>query len=203
VRFQSAPGFKKVATAVFEMQQMTYLSSGTNHRFTKAMSKHTAALGTALFLVLAPGIVFGLIPWWITRWHEHETWSEVPVVPELGFVLIGFGVLTLVEAFARFAIEGLGTPAPVLPTQHLVIKGSYRYVRNPMYLAGLCIIFGQALVLGDWRLVVYGVVIWLCSHLFILGYEEPTLRRTYGAEYANYCADIPRWLPRLRRPTGT
>jgi protein-S-isoprenylcysteine O-methyltransferase Ste14 len=84
----------------------------------------------------------------------------------------------VLESFARFAIEGMGTPAPILPTQRLVISGSYRFVRNPMYLAVLCIIFGQAALLADWRVALYGAVIWLVSHAFVLTYEEPTLRGT-------------------------
>ena len=121
------------------------------------------------------------------------------VLHVLGFALICLGIGVLLETFARFAVEGLGTPAPVLPTRHLVIKGSYRYVRNPMYLAVLCVIYGQAIAFVDWRLAVYGIGVWLCSHLFIRWYEEPVLRRTYGAEYVAYCADVPRWLPRRKK----
>jgi protein-S-isoprenylcysteine O-methyltransferase Ste14 len=172
------------------------------------MSRWSAGLGTALFLVIAPGLVVGVIPWWISRWqvqgwHMQDTWFQdtwfaVPLVRGLGFVLIAAGVLIFLETFARFAVEGLGTPAPILPPQHLVIRGSYRYVRNPMYVAGVSAVCGQALVLGDWRLLAYGLVVWLCAHLFVIGYEEPTLRRTFGSEYAAYCARVRRWLPLMK-----
>ena len=162
------------------------------------MSRLSAALGSALFLLAAPAVVVGVIPWLITRWRVHTVWFAGPITTGLGFVLVAIGVSLLLEAFARFTIDGLGTPAPFLPTRHLVVVGSYRHVRNPMYVAVLCIIYGQALVLADGRLAVYGIVVWLCSHLFIRAYEEPTLHRVYGDEYRAYCADVPRWLPRLK-----
>jgi len=102
-----------------------------------------------------------------------------------------------VDSFARFAIHGLGTPAPVAPPQKLVVTGLYRYVRNPMYVSVVAIILGQALLFGDWRLVVYGAVFWLACHAFVLVYEEPTLRRKFGAQYEGFCANVPRWIPRL------
>jgi protein-S-isoprenylcysteine O-methyltransferase Ste14 len=112
-------------------------------------------------------------------------------------VLIAVGSAIVLEAFGRFALEGIGTPAPVFPTKHLVVKGSYRYVRNPMYVAVTSMILGQALLLGNLHLLEYAVIPWLVAHLFVLIYEEPTLRRSFGAEYETYCAHVPRWIPRL------
>ncbi len=103
----------------------------------------------------------------------------------------------LLDSFARFAIQGLGTPAPVLPTEHLVVSGLYRYVRNPMYAGGTALVLGQGLLLGDIRLLSYGLLVWAVSHLFVRGYEEPTLRRTFGEEYSEFCGNVPRWIPRL------
>ncbi len=103
----------------------------------------------------------------------------------------------LLDSFARFAIEGLGTPAPVFPTRHLVVTGWYRYVRNPMYVAVVSIIVGQALLFGSITLLEYGALVWLFFHLFVLAYEEPTMRATFGEEYRLYCANVPRWIPRL------
>ena len=88
--------------------------------------------------------------------------------------------------------------APVLPTRHLVVVGLYRYVRNPMYFAVVSLIVGQALLLGDLNVFLYGGLVWLCSHGFVLGYEEPTLRKSFGAEYERFCANVPRWIPRAR-----
>ena len=98
----------------------------------------------------------------------------------------------------RRAGKGLGTPAPVFPTRHLVVSGFYRYSRNPMYIAVVSVILGQGLVFGSFRLLEYGALVWLGFHLFVLTYEEPVLRKTFGAEYDNFCAHVPRWLPRLR-----
>ena len=96
-------------------------------------------------------------------------------------------------------MEGLGTPAPFLPTQHLVVKGFYRYVRNPMYVAVVSIIVGQGLLLGNGYLLLYAALVWAAFHGFVLLYEEPKLRKTYGAEYEAYCTRVRRWLPRGRK----
>ncbi len=106
-------------------------------------------------------------------------------------------ILVLLEAFARFALQGVGTPAPLLPTRHLVVKGLYRYVRNPMYLAVVSAILGESMILGSLSLLAYGALIWLTFHIFVLAYEEPNLRRTFGAEYDAFCANVPRWVPRF------
>lgn len=116
----------------------------------------------------------------------------------LGVILILEGIPILLDSFARFALQGLGTPAPVLPTEHLVVTGLYRFVRNPMYVGVVLTIFGQGLLFGDTRLLVYGVIAWVVTHLFVLAYEEPTLRRTFGEEYKIFCANVPRWIPRLK-----
>ena len=109
------------------------------------------------------------------------------------------GLVVLLEAFGRFVFEGIGTPAPVAPTEKLVVGGLYRYVRNPMYLAVAAAILGQAAVLGRWVLVAYtgvfGSIVWA----FVHWYEEPTLRRRFGAEYEEYLRAVPRWWPRLGR----
>src|SRR5262249_9633755 len=91
--------------------------------------------------------------------------------------------------------QGLGTPAPIAPTRHLVVTGLYRYVRNPIYVAVVAIILGQAVLMGDWRLVLYGALLWLFFHVFVVAYEEPTLEQTFGGEYAA-CRAVPGWIPR-------
>ena len=109
------------------------------------------------------------------------------------------GVPGLVGAFARFALQGLGTPAPIAPTRNLVVTGLYRYVRNPIYLALVAIIMGQAVLMGDRRLIVYGALLWLFFHVWVVVYEEPTLEQTFGREYEAFRAAVPRWIPRLTR----
>jgi protein-S-isoprenylcysteine O-methyltransferase Ste14 len=166
-------------------------------RVFNGMRRAFAALGTALFFVLAPGTVAGLAPWWISRWR-----FETPMIAWLplrfvGGLLAAAGVLVLVDSFARFAIKGLGTPAPVFPTRYLVVTGLYRYVRNPMYIAVVAVIIGQGLILGNVRVLEYGALVWLGFHLFVVAYEEPTLRGTFGSEYEAFRAGVPRWIPRL------
>jgi protein-S-isoprenylcysteine O-methyltransferase Ste14 len=162
-----------------------------------------AVLGSALFLVIAPGIVAGLVPWWISKWNVQAPFFGFAPMRALGALLVVVSVLVLLESFARFALQGLGTPAPVFPTRHLVVKGLYRYVRNPMYLAVVLAILGQVMILGCVSLLAYGALVWLTFDLFVLAYEEPTLRRTFGAEYDSFCANVPRWVPRLSPWSGS
>jgi protein-S-isoprenylcysteine O-methyltransferase Ste14 len=115
-----------------------------------------------------------------------------------GAALLVLGAVALLRAILRFAVEGLGTPAPVAPTRHLVVGGAYRYVRNPMYLAVLATIVGQALWLGRPVLLQYAAVFLATVAAFVLGYEEPALRRQFGEEYEAYVRAVPRWWPRLR-----
>jgi len=161
------------------------------------MSKVTAILGTALFFVVAPAVVAGLVPWLITRWEFRPPFFAIEATRTIGVALIIVGAPGLLDCFARFALQGLGTPAPIAPTRNLVVTGLYRHVRNPMYVAVVALVLGQAALFGDPRLLVYGALLWLAFHTFVVAYEEPTLRETYGAEYESYRANVPRWLPRL------
>ena len=114
-------------------------------------------------------------------------------------MLLGAGVMIVLDSFVRFATQGLGTPAPVLPARHLVVTGLYRYVRNPMYVGVVSTIIGQSVLLGSAALLAYSGFVWLCFYAFVLLYEEPTLRRAFGSEYELYCHEVPRWIPRRRR----
>jgi protein-S-isoprenylcysteine O-methyltransferase Ste14 len=170
----------------------------TNRRKAENRTRRAfAILGTAAFLVLAPGTVAGLVPWWISRWRLRPPFLGFTPFRAIGVLLMAAGLAVLLESFTRFALQGVGTPAPVFPTRHLVVQGAYRYVRNPMYVAVTSLILGQALLLGDVHLLVYAILPWLVAHLFVVAYEEPTLRRTFGAAYETYCAQVPRWVPRF------
>jgi protein-S-isoprenylcysteine O-methyltransferase Ste14 len=158
-----------------------------------------AAIGSLSFLVVAPGVVAGLLPWLITEWRPLPPGDGPGVLRWTGLLLTGAGLIVVLEAFARFAWVGLGTPAPVAPTRSLVVSGFYRFVRNPMYVAVMALIVGQAILFGSWGLALYGVVIAAGFHTFVTLYEEPTLHQTYGEAYATYCAATPRWIPRFRR----
>jgi protein-S-isoprenylcysteine O-methyltransferase Ste14 len=156
-----------------------------------------AILGSAVFLVLAPGFFVVLVPYWISHWQFQPPFLGFAPFRVIGALLIFAAATVLLESFARFALQGLGTPAPVFPTQHLIVEGFYRYVRNPMYLAVVTMVIGQALFFGNLRVLVYGLVAWLVTHIFVLTYEEPTLRKAFGAEYEAYRANVPRWILRL------
>jgi protein-S-isoprenylcysteine O-methyltransferase Ste14 len=162
------------------------------------MGRVRAAVGSAIFLVLAPGVVAGLIPWWLTGWAVDDPTRYRLPWRVLGLVLVIAGVGVLLHAFVRFVTDGIGTPAPVAPTQRLVVGGLYRYVRNPMYLAVLAVIVGQALLLGQLELLAYAGVIAAAFAAFVHWYEEPTLHRQFGEEYDAYRKAVPAWLPRSR-----
>jgi len=155
------------------------------------------SLGSLAFLVIAPGTLAGLVPWWLSRWRFEPPLLGWSAGRAIGVVLLLAGVVVLVDSFARFALEGRGTPAPVYPTKRLVVSGLYRFVRNPMYLAVISTILGQAVLLGSRDLLWYAVLVALGFHAFVLLYEEPTLRGRYGSEYVSYCAAVNRWIPRL------
>jgi protein-S-isoprenylcysteine O-methyltransferase Ste14 len=114
-----------------------------------------------------------------------------------GGALIVLGLAFLLHAFARFVVEGLGTPAPVAPTERLVIGGVYRHVRNPMYLAVGATIVGQALLLGRFGLLAYAAAFGVTVFSFVRLYEEPTLSDRFGASYDAYRRAVPGWMPRL------
>src|SRR3954452_4754361 len=164
----------------------------------------TAALGSLVFLIVEPGVVAGLVPWALTGWKVARPPLIIAVV---GYVILVAGVAVLLHAFGRFVIEGVGTPAPVAPTRHLVIGGLYRYVRNPMYVAVALTIIGQAMVLGRPVLLLYALVFGVAAGSFVHFYEQPTLTSQFGAEYEAYRDAVPAWLPRRRpwrpdRPTN-
>jgi protein-S-isoprenylcysteine O-methyltransferase Ste14 len=112
--------------------------------------------------------------------------------------MIVAGLPVLLDSFGRFALQGLGTPAPIAPPERLVVTGLYRYVRNPMYVAVALLIFGQGLFFGSPGLLEYGVVVSLGFFAFVVFYEEPALRRKFGEEYEQFCDVVPRWVPRMK-----
>jgi protein-S-isoprenylcysteine O-methyltransferase Ste14 len=154
-------------------------------------------VGSAVFFVVAPGVVAGLLPWWLTgyRMAPGRGWL-VGLRVGVGGLLLGAGLAVLVRAFVRFVNEGRGTPAPVAPPEVLVVGGEYRYVRNPMYVAVVACILGQAVLLGSLALLGYAVLVWLAMAAFVRWYEEPTLGAQFGARYDEYRAAVPAWIPR-------
>jgi protein-S-isoprenylcysteine O-methyltransferase Ste14 len=152
--------------------------------------------------VAAPGVVVGLIPWMLTHWEPAELPMWAWPLRLGGAALVLGASAVLAREFVRFAVEGGGSPAPPVPTERLVVTGPYRHVRNPMYLAVMGGVLGQAALLARPVLLVYTAAVGGVMWLFVHGYEEPALRRQFGAEYDAYCAAVPGWWPRLR-PAAT
>jgi protein-S-isoprenylcysteine O-methyltransferase Ste14 len=154
--------------------------------------------GSLLWLVLAPGIVAGWVPFWLTSWRLEPPFFGAAVLRVLGGAVVAAGLAALVECFWRFAAVGLGTPAPVAPPTRLVVSGQYSHVRNPMYVAIVAALIGQGLLLGSAVLLRYAALIWLIFHVWVLLYEEPRLASRFGASYDAYRKNVRRWWPRLR-----
>lgn len=161
------------------------------------MRRRSSVIGSTAFFLAAPCVVAGLVPWLLSRWRLGGSpwWLPARVI---GTALVLAGLVVLVRAFARFVLEGRGTPAPVAPTETLVVGGEYRYVRNPMYVAVEALIVGQALLFVSVSVLVYAVLSWAVMAAFVRYYEEPTLTARYGEPYLRYRRSVPAWLPRLR-----
>ncbi len=158
------------------------------------MSRLRAVLGSAAFVLFGgPTIVAGLVPWLLTRWEADDPSSVLLVA---GAVLIAIGGGLVLETTTRFALQGRGTPAPFAAPDRFVARGSYRVVRNPMYVGVLALIAGQALLLGREVLLVWAVAAAVLFQLFVVFHEEPELRKRFGAEYDDYRRRVGRWLPR-------
>jgi protein-S-isoprenylcysteine O-methyltransferase Ste14 len=156
------------------------------------VGKLKPAIGSAVFFLAAPGVVAGLVPWWLSDGlASRAAWGRIP-----GAILFLGGLVILVNSFVRF-VRKEGTPAPIAPTKHLVVEGFYRYVRNPMYVAVAAIVLGEALWTVQRSLFVYAAIVWATTAVFVKLYEEPTLRQQFGEEYETYKRHVPAWIPRL------
>jgi len=161
------------------------------------MRRFWASLGSLVFFILAPGTVVGVVPWWLTRWRVGPPVFGIDALRWFGVALIVLGSLPLLSSFARFAWDGLGTPAPIAPPGNLVVTGFYSRVRNPIYVALLVILLGESLLFGDERVAEWGVLFWLFTFAWVVIVEEPSLRQQFGEEYRTYCKNVPRWVPRV------
>lgn len=159
--------------------------------------KPSPAFASVLYFIAGPGIVAGLIPWMITGWNvPTDNLFVLGLSFGLGGVVIGGGLILLIECLVRFAGEGRGSPMPWLPTESLVTTGPYRVVRNPMYLGIVITIVGQAIVFLNWPLLVWAAGVWMAFHFLVVRGEEPGLRQNYP-EYDNYASEVTRWIPRF------
>ena len=148
-------------------------------------------------LFIATFIVY--VPWALTGWRLGPPFFGWIPGRWFGVALIVTASPIMLDFAARFVLEGHGTPVPVAPPQRLVVRGVYRFVRNPAYVAATLAMIGQALLFGSVQVLIYGVVMALAYHLLVVLHEEPSLRAKFGAEYEAYCRSVPRWWPRLRR----
>lgn len=156
------------------------------------------AIRSLLFLVVVPGTVLGYVPYLILRAGRHRP-VGLDAATVVGGFLIAVGLVLLVWCVAGFLIEGRGTLAPFDPPRRLVTGRLYRRVRNPMYLAVVTALCGEALMFGSFALLVYAGSAALFYHLLVVVYEEPSLHRRFGRPYDDYRRQVPRWLPRTRR----
>jgi protein-S-isoprenylcysteine O-methyltransferase Ste14 len=156
------------------------------------------ALRSLLWTVLLPGMIAGFIPWrYLGVSRVQIDWQNPRHLAAL--LVMAAGVALLATCIWEFARSGRGTLSPVDPPKHLVVRGLYRYVRNPMYVAVTLIVLGQALLLWSTDLLAYWGVFFACANIFVIGYEEPYLRNRFGAEYEDYTRRVRRWLPTLPR----
>ena len=147
-----------------------------------------------LFTLIVPGAAGVYLP--LSLVSDRAVTSQWLLLAS-GLVLLGLGVSIYAWCVWDFAAYGLGTPLPLDAPKNLVARGLYRVTRNPMYLGVLGVILGWAVLYGEGVLLAYLAVVGLCFHLFVVSYEEPQLRKLFGADYAAYCSKVPRWLPRL------
>jgi protein-S-isoprenylcysteine O-methyltransferase Ste14 len=149
--------------------------------------------GSVGFVFLGgPMIVAGIVPWLLTRWDGEQGSA---LLKALGIVVLLIGGALVIETTARFALQGRGTPAPWAPPERFVERGSYRFVRSPMYLGVILLILAQALLLGREILYAWAAVAWLIFELSLVTWEEPGLSRRFGASYDDYRRRVRRWIP--------
>ena len=154
------------------------------------------ALKTLIFSILVPGTVAGVIPWLLLG---PGAVLMVPSIWLAGIVPLALGVGLYLWCAGAFTFIGRGTPAPIDAPKVLVVEGFYCWVRNPMYIAVLTVVTGEAILFRSLLLVVYVLLLWAAFHMAILFVEEPSLRRQFGASYETYLHTVPRWIPRPPR----
>ena len=163
-----------------------------------------AIVGSFAFFLVAPFVVAGVIPFVWVGWALQPPLFGLPSARTVGAVGIVVGLACLLDCFARFALVGRGTPGPVEQTEILVISGLYRFLRNPMYVCVLIVVSGQALLFGQVVLFGYVGALAIVFHIFVVLYEERSLRQRFGRSHQLYCIHVRRWWPRLTpwRETG-
>lgn len=157
-----------------------------------------AVLKTVVFTVFVPGTVAVYLPYRMLP-RRAAAFPGLGALQWLGGLLMLVGALGYLLCAKDFAVSGRGTPAPIDPPKALIAQGLYRFLRNPMYASVLLVLFGESLFFTSRRLLQYGVGVAVMFHLFVMLYEEPTLKEKFGESYVEYCRTVPRWIPRWHR----
>jgi protein-S-isoprenylcysteine O-methyltransferase Ste14 len=156
-------------------------------------------LKTAIFTAIAPFTVGLWLPTQLHRAFDGPKYGRLDTLAVIpSFILLVAGTAIYLWCAWDFSVKGLGTPAPIDAPKNLVVKGLYRFVRNPMYVGVFCLIASRAVYFWSFAVVLYLVFVATCVQLFIVFYEEPTLRKVFGEQYLEYCQRVPRWIPRIR-----
>lgn len=150
------------------------------------------------YATLFTGLIFEYLPARMLSWSGVVRPQALGGAQTAGIILASLGAALALWCVGAFIVLGHGTPAPFDPPRRLVVRGPYRLVRNPMYSGALLVLAGIALYYQSIALLAFGAGFLLVAHLFVLLYEEPTLRRTFGPEYGTYCERVGRWWPRAR-----
>lgn len=147
-----------------------------------------------IFTILQPGLVAGLIPYYIVGGNINVLKIPLAFYQYAGLIVFATGFLIMLRCILQFALEGKGTLSPADPTKRLVNRGLYRYSRNPMYVGVMLILIGEAILTQSVSLWIYLTIVFICFNLFILLREEPRLRRDFGDDYILYCRKVRRWM---------
>jgi protein-S-isoprenylcysteine O-methyltransferase Ste14 len=153
---------------------------------------------SVFFTILQPGTVTVLIPYWLISSRGTEVQTSFQPLRWLGLPFMAIGAATLLWCIWDFFSSGRGTISPIDPPKHLVVRGLYRYVRNPMYVAVVTILLGEAIFFMSSPVLIEAGIFFVLATLFVVLYEEPTLRRKFGESYERYKQTVGRWIPRLR-----
>jgi protein-S-isoprenylcysteine O-methyltransferase Ste14 len=153
-------------------------------------------LRNVVFTVVVPGLGGAWLPWWLLTHGTRGTTSTPAPAAWAALPVIAAGAALYFWCAWNFAAVGGGTPGPWDAPRRVVARGPYRWVRNPIYLAALLVVLGEAWLFASPRLLAYAAVMAACFHLFVTGYEERTLARRFGPAYLEYRRAVPRWIPR-------
>ena len=161
------------------------------------MSMAFVLVRAVTYATLFIGLVLVFLPARVLAWSGIAAPRVLGPAQAVGMALAALGGALALWCILAFAVIGRGTPAPFDPPRRLVVRGPYRFVRNPMYLGAGTALLGAAIVYGSVALASYAGAFLVLTHAFVIGYEEPTLRATFGTDYDRYCAEVRRWRPRL------